>query len=369
MSVADFLLPVLLLVWWAKNELKIPIFPVVLFGGMVALLLINAVFIVPVNFNMPVQYFDVISDFSKFVVVFLYFIIGYQIERLDWTGKLFRSFILGAVIIGIIGLLVSWIWIPLLSDRMWYAGIRLNGWMNDPNYYAVVQCIALVTVLRIEEFKRLRKLLLIALLLLTIISSGSKTGFLTIAAVMMFFVWHEWLDQRLGMKHLLSFTFLLLIGLILTPPFLQNMSEVFDFIGQYIPSVQRIELLLSNFSSAISEDGSGRTEVWDLAVQLIKSSPLIGVSVGNYYHLGKRLHPDPNVAHNTFLQLFAEWGIPITCLLIIFLIFLILRKLKKSTDKRARAIQQALLIFSVSSMSVSFNNSRLFWLIIGIASA
>lgn len=67
----------------------------------------------------------------------------------------------------------------------------------------------------------------------------------------------------------------------------------------------------------ISSKSSGRLELWHKATGMISEHPIIGHGIGSFYQSSTRYaRPDdpnantPNFAHNTFLQITAEQGIP-----------------------------------------------------------
>ncbi|MDD4146844.1 MAG: hypothetical protein PHS83_07135, partial [Clostridia bacterium] len=72
-------------------------------------------------------------------------------------------------------------------------------------------------------------------------------------------------------------------------------------------------------------------------------------------------------AENTYLQLAAEWGLPVAIIFFSYLFYVISkatfsRKNKGETDSILRDI---LIIFLISSLAISLNHARLFWVVLG----
>lgn len=72
---------------------------------------------------------------------------------------------------------------------------------------------------------------------------------------------------------------------------------------------------IADLVSRAQEGGSvsARFELWKLALSFVRESPWLGIGPMHFAH---RIHPDAAHPHNIYLQLAAEWGLPLTALLL-----------------------------------------------------
>jgi probable O-glycosylation ligase (exosortase A-associated) len=170
-----------------------------------------------------------------------------------------------------------------------------GGMLADNNDFALAMVMALPMLLLIglsEANKNLRRGILIAVPLtaLTVIMTHSRGGFLAMAAAFCVLVWRS--KNRVA-----GFA---MGGLCLLAAFIVAPSS-------YIDRIQSIE----NYE----EDGSamGRLAAWQTAVNMATDNPVLGVGLTlfmrNYrnYKSGAE-HEGVRVAHNSYLQLWAECG-------------------------------------------------------------
>ncbi len=61
--------------------------------------------------------------------------------------------------------------------------------------------------------------------------------------------------------------------------------------------------------ASLNDSGSERSVVWINAISVIKYTLGFGVGLVDYVHIGSQINGILLVAHNTYLQVFAEWGI------------------------------------------------------------
>ena len=178
--------------------------------------------------------------------------------------------------------------------------------MIDPNYFSILQITALVYIIRSKSIKQRYKLLAVLITFLAVLTSGSKTGIITLCCYSIFRI----IEYVLSDKKRLSVWFIHLITIIVIivifPLIFPYFQTLLNTLASSIPSFSRVQLLFTDFSSAISENGSGRDLTWKVAVQLIQLSPVFGVGIGSYLNVSDQLFQTNSISHNTFLQLSAE---------------------------------------------------------------
>ena len=241
--------------------------------------------------------------------------------------------------------------------------MRFRGLMNDPNYFSVLQVTSLVYFSRIKEIKVRYKFLAILITVLSVITSGSKTGIITLFFYLTIRIVEYTFNQKKNIKAIFSQLFF-----ILTLPIIIIMFPKFELdIVSSIPSFARIQLLFTDFNAALSEDGSGRELTLKAALDLIQESPFIGVGISTYTNITSMKYSVDNLAHNTFLQLAAEWGIPLTVALFTFILLNLLKAktLSISNPKIALILRDIIIILLVGSLAISLNNARVLWLFLG----
>lgn len=368
-SLADFVIVILVALLINNNQFQLPLKPILAFMIFSAVVLINAVFIIPNLTRIPLSPLTVTLDYTKVLVSFLYFIVGFLIAKNALSKTLFKWFVIAAVAIGFLGIVFSLVPVPAMVNLLFYETVRLKGLMNDPNYFSVIQCAAIAVLLRWKPLNPMVKISAISLLVLSIFSSGSKTGFLTLAALVVFWMMNLVLEGNMEIKQLIKLLFVLFL-VFLSLPYLQSVLELtLSMVSEKFPIFSRVELLLTDFGAAVSANGSGREEQWIIAMDLIKDFPLIGVgNTGNYLALVQEMSSVGNLAHNTYLQMAGEWGIPVTLFMTWYLVRIFFSPISANGTREVHiTTKEMLFTFLVSSMSLSFNNSRVFWLLLGMA--
>jgi O-antigen ligase len=138
--------------------------------------------------------------------------------------------------------------------------------------------------------------------------------------------------------------------------------------------------------------GTGRTDIWTVGWRMVQAHPIEGVGVGNYqtssihYLLepGAILRDEfivdtPKVAHNTYLQVFAELGTVGLALFLSIIGFSLLSVLRAARiferlgDPRMELISRALLVALCGVLAADFFISEEFskqlWLLLGLGPA
>ncbi|MCP3931685.1 MAG: O-antigen ligase family protein [Bacteroidetes bacterium] len=137
-----------------------------------------------------------------------------------------------------------------------------------------------------------------------------------------------------------------------------NLDIIFTKIDQFIPGSNLFTRLLH------LNDGSNhlRMQIYDCAIQLIKEKPLLGWEIGSMaFECQERIGRFTNHAHNIFLQLGTEIGLPFTILisLLIFYIFIkVAKNIFHSHFQKNRNYKDVYLLvsFYLGAVSVSIMN-------------
>lgn len=368
-SLADFFIVLFIGALINYNLFHISSTHILVFLLFSVVIFINAVFVIPNLYQIPVYAGAVLTDYIKVVVSFLYFLVGYLIAKNGLSQTLFKWFAIAAVILGCLGIIFSLVPIPQMVDLLFYEQVRLKGLMNDPNYFSVIQCAAIAILLRYKPLPSLFKIGSISILILSIFSSGSKTGFLTLGCLLVFWMFNTFLEGKIEVRKLIFNLICLFVVFFFLPNIQAILSSFLEMISDKFPVFSRVELLLTDFDQAVTANGSGREEQWVIAMDLIQEFPLLGVgNTANYLTIVQGMSPMGNLAHNTYLQMAGEWGIPITLFMMYYITRVFFISVSKGKNKQVHLTTKEMLVaFLVSSLSLSFNNSRIFWLLLGMA--
>ncbi|MER2109375.1 MAG: O-antigen ligase family protein [Desemzia incerta] len=368
-SLADFFIVLFIGALINYNLFHISSTHILVFLLFSVVIFINAVFVIPNLYQIPVYAGAVLTDYIKVVVSFLYFLVGYLIAKNGLSQTLFKWFAIAAVLLGGLGIIFSLVPIPQMVDLLFYEQVRLKGLMNDPNYFSVIQCAAIAILLRYKSLPRLFKIGSISILILSIFSSGSKTGFLTLGCLLVFWMFNTFLEGKIEVKKLIFNLICLFVVFFFLPNIQVILSSFLEMISDKFPVFSRVELLLTDFDQAVTANGSGREEQWIIAMDLIQEFPLLGVgNTANYLTVVQGMSPMGNLAHNTYLQMAGEWGLPVTLFMIYYITRVFFVPVSKGKNKQVHLTTKEMLVaFLVSSLSLSFNNSRIFWLLLGMA--
>lgn len=368
-SVADFFcgIAVLILVW--RNSFQLPFFPTLFFLIVSISVISTAVYYVPSKFSYSPDTHKIISDYLKLIVVFVYFLLGYNIANLKLTDRTLQAYSLVALGIAIIGTTFTIFNIRIFSQILFFGGTRFRGLMNDPNYFSILQIAALVYFSRTKKVNVLLKDVAILFIVISIFTSGSKTGMVTLFCYLIFRVVEYIIITKKKLSTLITQLFFVVLCLIAVPAALNITQSLIDYLTTVIPSFIRVQTLFTDINTAISGGGSGRDITWKIALELIKSSPIVGIGVGTYSGIAKQFFGIGVFAHNTYLQLAVEWGVPIVFILFSY-IFCLMGKVTlfykgKDATSFIFILRDILIVFSIGSLAISLNNARFFWLVLG----
>ena len=366
-SFADFFCMMILFVLVINNGMSVPITPLLFFLVVSIQVLVTAVFLVPYTFMHNPDAIKITSDYLKLLATFIYFILGYNLTRFHLLEKTLKWYSIFGLLIGALGIFLTFFRIDVFSQLLFFAGIRFKGLMIDPNYFSILQITALVYISRLQTLKVRYKLLAFLITFLSVLVSGSKTGIITLFCYTMLRILEYVFLKKKKQRELIYQLFLMGLFIIIAPIMIHFVQVSSNNLVASIPAFSRIQFLFTDFGSAISEDGSGRAVTWQAALQIIQLAPLTGVGIGTYTSIAWELFHYNNIAHNTFLQLSAEWGIPIAFMFFTY-VFFMLGKATNSSLYGAEMnliLRDIIMILLIGSMAISLNNARVLWLFLG----
>lgn len=367
-SFADLICIILLLKILISKKALIPVAPTLFFLLTSILVIFTAVFYVPNKLEFSPNLIEVMSNYIKLFATFIYFIVGNNLARLNCTRKIIKWFSIGALILGVIAFVFTVFKIKLFSNLLYDSGIRFKGLMGDPNYFSILQICAIAYFININNIKSSLRYVFIFFLLISILVSGSKTGVITL---IMYFLVLKPIDNLFNIKikyKTIILSIFIIIFLILIIPYLSyKIDRMLIYASERIPALNRISVIFTDFNTAVSGSGSGRDLTWSIALKMIELSPLIGIGVGTYTGLSNQYWNVNTVAHNTYLQLSVEWGLPLV-MIFFFYVFIIIGKVSFIQDKRTEQniiLRDMIFAFLIGSLAISLNNARMFWMFLG----
>lgn len=370
LSIADALLLVMIFALAAHRRLILPPFVLLFFILVVVISGLTAVIITPSIFGVDAGP-AVMTDIVKMLVSFCYVICGIGVAMAGIHMSVLRWFAIGASAVALLGIIIEVVGIPALRATMYYGGSRYRGFMVDPNYWAVLACAAIAFLVRDAKMRLLPRLLMILSLVASVLLSASKTGLITMSVLFAVLVIDSARKSRLKVEIALVFVGL---GVAVTVAWSVIAQAVNALVDQYVeafPQLQRVSLLIEDPVGAISEGGSGRADTWAAGLTMIERSPVFGVGIGSYRSVNGALFGETSVAHNTYLQLAAEWGLPLAILFLGWIAVLLVRATNIGGDdpiaaSDALVVRNMVIAFLIGSFSLSLNNARMFWLFVGV---
>ena len=243
-----------------------------------------------------------------------------------------------------------------------------GGMLTDNNDFALALCMSLPMLLHLGLSERrlvLRRtvLAMVPLTVLTIVATHSRGGFLALGCTAMVLAWRS--RNRIGSFALLG---LCLVGGVLFAPqsYIERLSTIRDY----------------------EAEGSARArlEAWTVAVRMIESKPILGVGFQKFQENYRRFDPNAvpgqsdvgtHVAHNSYLQIWAECGTPAFLLYLSLLAwcFLDLWRLRRQAAERYHSswilsyttmFEASLAAFAVGSFFLSRAHFDLFYHLVAI---
>jgi probable O-glycosylation ligase (exosortase A-associated) len=222
-----------------------------------------------------------------------------------------------------------------------------GGFMSDNNSFALVLNMMLPLLVGIAVVEKEKVIKAVAwtmagLCLLTILFTFSRGGLLTLCAIAPMILWRS---RRRGLVAVV-----LALGIL---GFVAFSSD--DLMRDYVERASTI--------SEYEEDGSaqGRINAWVTSWRAFVDYPLYGVGPNNLVSVFHRYSPEEDrfrVAHNAYLQILAECGLPALLLFLgaIGAAFWGMRRLRRETDTPlwaevyARMLQISIVAYLIGSM-------------------
>ena len=284
---------------------------------------------------------------SSLFLIFITLSVVDTLPRLRWT---------------VLTLVGSYGFASLYVIREWQQGhlVYRNfrpGWIvGDANYFSSTAIFAIMLAFYFMQGRRPRweKAYCIVCLLLTILAvtfCASRGGFLGLAAAALFLVWHT---KRRARNLVLISVLVIPLSLALT------VSPLHRFLD---PS--------ADYGST-----QFHLEAWKAGLRMIEAHPIAGIGLGNFKPLmpsymapGTYINVD-TVAHNMFIEVAAELGLPalVIFLAIFWFTYRTLGKLRRATSisalirDTAAALQAGLLGFAVAGSFVSAEYQKTSWM-------
>ncbi len=258
-----------------------------------ALLFLVVWMVVSVPFSIyPTEGFSFLTDHLWKMLISLCLILAYgnTEESLD---KMIWAFILAVGIFGVIALISS------------HTGRFSVVTEYDPNENALLFVLAVPFIfwkmMTLRGFKKILMACLLGLLVLGIVETSSRGGFLGLVAVTLVSVYQYKRATNINIFNFkIAASIVLVIGVLYFAggeQYKQRISTIFDTSSEY------------NYTSS-----SGRLTIWKQGLSLMVFNPLLGVGVASFETgLGRTFRMDEGqwqAAHNSFIQVGAELGFP-----------------------------------------------------------
>jgi O-antigen ligase len=268
------------------------------------------------------------------------------------------AFIFGSALSALLGLAQS------------STGARLAGGIGDPNDEAAVLVAALALAAGVAGIwargstKRFCALAAAAICLAGTLATGSRGGLIALGVMLLagIFVGGRWRLRAIVLLAASALALVLYINVLASPAAVEHLS---------------------------SSNSSGRTDLWTVGVRMWEANPVLGVGSGNYINAaihyveepGALTRADlivdvPHVAHNTYLQVLDDMGVP-GLLLFLTLIgaslraaFSAARRFESSGDSAFGLLARSLGLAIIGTLTAAFfitdNYERLFWLLLAL---
>ena len=299
------------------------------------------------------QFNPLLSYLSMFLLFFI------TITVVDTTERLRQT---------LLAIITAGAWASLYALREWqkyrdvYADFRPGSAGGDSNEFSLslLFCLPIGFYLIRESKVTWQRWFAAGCLALTLaadILAASRGGFLGLCLACLYMLWHS---RRRARN-------LVLISLVILPLLL------------LMPNAPLRRLMHPQTSEALSDQA--HLDAWKAGLKMIGADPLTGIGLGNFkplmpFYRGKNSQID-SVAHNTFLEVAAELGLP-TLLIFLAILYLSYRTLGRARQRAeiehlpllgsvALGLQAALVGFLLAGFFMSAEQVKLLWLTVSLA--
>ncbi|MFQ5605277.1 MAG: O-antigen ligase family protein [bacterium] len=326
----------------------------------VALLLAALLLSIPFSLNQKVSMLKLIVWIKSIIIYLLVINLVTSKRRLYWCIAMILTALQISFFYGLY-ILYQGASAVLQGQTAYEAITRLIGLSHDPNIYAAT----LVAFLPVPLFlffyaetrsQRVGGFLLFAALVAATIMTFSRGGILSLGLVLLMFV--------IKKRHYRSVLFISLIGAVVALFLIP--AEIWDRFSA-ISNVRG--------DASVNERWQLLTNAWRLFLE----NPLLGIGLGNFQDISIQFISRHQPAHNIFLEIAAETGLP-GLAVFLGLIWITLRYFEDSRrlfiqKKRphlaylAEALKLGFFGFLISCLFLSLQQDTQFWMLFGLAAA
>ncbi len=358
-SFADVATVCVMMLFLVSGNLIIEVKTLLFFLVLLMVSLVVGTFYIPEKYDFAISGKPYISDYLKVLSSFIYFTLGMNIVMRKKEEYVLKGYVFMAVILAIISIFASVFRVSILQIEFFFFDDRFIGLLNDPNYFAVAQCGCLALLLFDENLKREKKGIVSFIVVISILLSASKTGFITMISILLLFAVLQGNKLKRNAVAPLVFGSAFFISMVWI--YSEKVMAFYLYLLEEYPVLNRIAVLFSDGSAAISAGGSSRQMVWEGGLSVIRENSILGVGIGRYIQVVEEISGIDFLAHNTYLQIISEWGLILGIILFLTCFYVCIFNFLRG-DRRLAVFFFAWLI---GSLSISFNNSRIFWITLG----
>ncbi|CAK6476271.1 hypothetical protein BFRIG_03674 [Peribacillus frigoritolerans] len=274
-----------------------------------------------------------------FNIIFIFsFTIYFKSKVGKWEGMylIFKILIINATVLSVMALI----------EILIYLELRAAVSMNNPNYLGFYLTIAFCITMYLTKKISIKSVILLILLGLGIISTGSFSAILGMVLCMILISFYYFINKSLY-KY---FTYIFFIS--------------FFVIAVYYIILGSSDIALTNplVGKILEQKDNIRLYVWGYAIELWKNNIVFGIGYNNFFYV---VNNYSYVTHNDALRLIVETGIIGTFVMICYVIGLIIKivRCRKNELILFVSILSSIFIFSMFHNNM---NSLLFWTMLSL---
>jgi O-antigen ligase len=346
LTVAKVFILLTLIAWFTKTILakddRLVTVPFYNFIGVLGVAFLLVSFISIVNANDKALWFG--QQIRRTNIVLLYMLLLGLIDNRNLLKKALYATLFASFFVSLTGIYELVTQTPVLSlvgistelDIIEGGNIRISGPAGDPDFHAVSMIFPsaiAIYIFYISRSKIIRGLMifLLALFLINIFGTGSRGGLIGLAITFGIF----WYFAKIRWKWIKTFSIASIAGAIVI---------LFVYLFPSAPT--------SRYTGETGEKTFEYRLGWmDMGFRMIKDHPIIGIGTANFLETYNRyivptVPRDPDLPHNSFLQIWVENGTPAFFIYIALYLFAIKNLwivVKNSKDEELQPMAIALL--------------------------